>query len=77
MYLLDLTSEKNFIICTDEFGLEYEGYVAIITCVLYGGKSTGTDYWLHIRFLINHVGFKSSHSDSNVWMREGIKEDGS
>ena len=26
---------------------------------------------------MNHIGFKLSHSDPDVWMREGIKEDGS
>ena len=76
-YLQAPTSKKHFIICTDEFVLGYEGCVAIIACALYGRKSAGRNDWLHMRLLMNHIGFKSSHGDPDVWMKEGINEDGS
>ena len=37
-------TEKYYFICTDEFELQYEGCVAIITCALYGGNSADRDH---------------------------------
>ena len=48
-YLQAPTSEKHYIICGPEFGLENVGKSAIIVRALYGGKSAGADYWRHIR----------------------------
>jgi hypothetical protein len=47
-YLQAPPSEKHYIICGKEFGLENEGQVAIIKRALYGGKAAGRDYWLHM-----------------------------
>jgi hypothetical protein len=44
-YLQAPTSEKHYIKCGPEFGLENEGkLVAVIVRALYGGKSAGADF---------------------------------
>ncbi len=37
-YLQAPSSEKHYIICGPEFGIENEGCVVIICCALYGGE---------------------------------------
>ena len=44
-YLQAPSSEKHFVICGAEFGLENIGKKAIIVRALYGGKAVGSDYW--------------------------------
>lgn len=39
MYLQAPTSEKHYFIYENEFGIQYEGWVTVITCALCGGKS--------------------------------------
>ena len=63
-YLQAPTSEKHYIICGDEFGIEHRGKVAIITRALYGGKFAGRDYWKHMRSFMNELGFISCKADS-------------
>ena len=75
-YLQAPTSEKHFIICGDEFGLENVGKKAPITRALYGGKCAGRDFWHHLRSCIEFLGFKSSRADPDVWMRESVRTDG-
>ena len=75
-YLQAPTSEKHFVICGPEFGLENEGKRAIIRRALYGGKSAGADYWRHVRAAMDHMGFKPCRADPDVWMRPGIKANG-
>jgi hypothetical protein len=53
-YLQAPSSENHYIICGREFGLENEGRVALIRRALYGGKSAGRDYWLHMRSRLGH-----------------------
>ena len=48
-YLQDPSSEKDYIICGPEFGLENVGKVALIKRALYGGKVAGRDFWHHLR----------------------------
>ena len=48
-YLQAPSSEKNYVICGPEFGLENIGKRALIIRALYGGKSAGADYWHHVR----------------------------
>ena len=76
-YLQAPTSEKHYIICGPEFGLENEGKKAVIVRALYGGKSAGADYWRHVRKAMDEMGFSSCKADPEVWMRPGIKDDGS
>ena len=76
-YLQAPSTEKHFIICGPEFGLENVGRTAIIVRALYGGKSAGADYWRHVRKAMDEMGFTSCKADPEVWMRPGIKDDGS
>ena len=43
-YLQDPSSQKDFIICGPEFGLEHVGKRALIRRALYGGKTEGRDF---------------------------------
>ena len=54
-YLQAPTSEKYYIICGDEFGIEHRGKVAIITRALYSGKFAGRDYWKHMQSFMNEL----------------------
>ena len=47
-YLQAPSSDKYFIVCGSEFGLENVGKVALITRALCGGKVTGRDFWHHL-----------------------------
>ncbi|EJK65892.1 hypothetical protein THAOC_13210, partial [Thalassiosira oceanica] len=76
-YLSAKSSEKHYIICGPEFGLENEGRVAIIERALYGGKAAGRDYWHHLRNVMkNKLGFTSSRGDPDVWFRESRRNEG-
>ena len=75
-YLQAPSSEKHYIVCGPEFGLENVGKKAIIVRALYGGKAAGADYWRHVRKAMTEMGFESCKADPDVWMRPGIKEDG-
>jgi hypothetical protein len=69
-YLQAPTSEKHYIICGPEFGLENEGRVALIKRALYGGKVAGRDFWYHLRSAMEEMGFAPSKGDPDVWMRK-------
>ena len=75
-YLQAPSSEKHYIVCGVEFGLENVGKVALIRRALYGGKSSGADFWKHLRTCMIHLGFSSCKADPDVWFREAIKDDG-
>ena len=68
-YLQAPSSEKHFIICGPEFGIENIGKVALIRRALYGGKVAGRDFWLHLRECMGRLGFTSSRADPDVWFR--------
>ena len=76
-YLQAPTSEKHYIICGPEFGLENIGKRAQIVRALYGGKLSGRDFWLHLRSCMDFLGFESSKADPDVWMRPAVRSDGS
>ena len=76
-YLQAPSSEKHYIRCGGEFGLENVGKTALIRRALYGGKSSGADFWKHLRSCMNHLGFTSCEADPDIWLREGQKDDGS
>ena len=75
-YLQSPSSEKHFIICGEEFGLENVGKRALIIRALYGGKSAGADYWRHVRSAMEEMNFSSCKADPDVWMRPAKKPDG-
>jgi hypothetical protein len=68
-YLQAPSSEKHYIICGPEFGIENEGCVGIICCALYGGKVAGQDFWHHLRNCMGHLGFSSLRGNPDIWMR--------
>ena len=68
-YLQAPSSEKHFIICGPEFGIENVGKVALIRRALYGGKVAGRDFWHHLRECMGFLGFTSSLADPDVWIR--------
>lgn len=75
-YLQAPTSEKHYIICGLEFGLENVGRKAKIVRALYGGKLSGRDFRNALRSCMEHLKFKSCLADPDVWMREATKSDG-
>ena len=68
-YLQAPSSQKDYIICGPEFGLENVGKVALIHRALYGGKSAGRDFRNHLRSCMHFLNFKSCPADPDVWMR--------
>ena len=48
-YLQAPTSEKHYIVCGPEFGIENAGKRALIKRAIYGGRVAGRDFWLHLR----------------------------
>ena len=76
-YLQAPSSEKHYIICGPEFGLENVGKRALIRRALYGGKMAGRDYWNHMRSCMEFLEFKTCIADPDVWMRKAKKADGS
>jgi hypothetical protein len=54
-YLQAPTSEKHYVICGPEFGLEHVGKHALIPRALYGGKVAGRDLWHHLRSCMKHM----------------------
>jgi len=75
-YLQAPSSQKHYIICGPEFGIENVGKVALIHRALYGGKAAGKDFRNHLRSCMHFLNFKSCPADPDVWMRPAIKSDG-
>ena len=76
-YLQAPSSQKDYIICGIEFGLENVGKRALIKRALYGGKAAGRDFRNHLRDCMKLLKFKSCLADPDVWMRPAMKADGS
>ena len=76
-YLQAPSSQKDYVVCGPEFGIENIGKVALIHRVSYGGKSTGRDFRNHLRSCMHHLSFQSCPADPDVWMRPAKKGDGS
>ena len=75
-YLQAPSSQKDYIICGPEFGVENIGRTALIHHALYGGKAAGRDFRNHLRSCMEFLNFKSCLADPDVWMRPAIKSDG-
>jgi hypothetical protein len=75
-YLQAPSSQKDYIVCGPEFGIENVGKVALIHRVLYGGKSAGKDFRNHLRSCMRHLDFVSCPADPDVWMRPAKRSDG-
>jgi hypothetical protein len=76
-YLQAPSSQKDYIVCGPEFGLENVGKLALIQRALYGGKSAGKDFRNHLRSCMHHLNSESCPADPDVWMRPAMKADGS
>ena len=76
-YVQAPTSEKHFVICGPEFGIDNIGKKAIVTRALYDGKVSERDCWHHLWSCMNFLGFEYSQADPDVWMRESIRKYGS
>ena len=75
-YLQAPSSEKDFIVCGAEFGLEIFGKVALITRALYGGKVARRNFWHHLRDCMDRLKFTSCQADPVVWMRAATNPEG-
>ena len=75
-YLQAPSSQKDYIICRPEFGVENIGRTALIHQALYGGKAAGSDFRNHLHSCMEFLNFKSSLADPDVWMTLAIKSDG-
>ncbi|KAL7544464.1 hypothetical protein ACHAWF_007845 [Thalassiosira exigua] len=62
-YLQAPSSEKHYIDCGAEFGLDNVGKVALILWALYGGKAAGRDFWLHLRNCMEFLWLASCVAD--------------
>ena len=69
-YLQAPLSQKDYIVCGPEFGLENEGKAELIVRALYGGKSDVKDFRNHLILCMKHLQFFSCPADPDVWMRE-------
>jgi hypothetical protein len=76
-YLQAPSSQKDYIVCGPEFGIENVGKLALIHRAIYGGKSAGKDFRNHLRSCMRHLDFVSCPADPDVWMRPAKKSDGS
>jgi hypothetical protein len=47
-YLQALSSQKDYILCGPEFGIENVGKIVLIRRALYGGKAAGKDFRNHL-----------------------------
>jgi hypothetical protein len=65
-YLQAPSSQKHYIICRPEFGLENQGKKALITRALYGRKSAGKDFRNHLRACMRYLNFESCLADPDV-----------
>ena len=67
-YLQAPSSQKDYVVCGPEFGIENIGKVALIHRALYGGKSAGRDFRNHLRSCMHHLDFRPCPADPDVWM---------
>lgn len=65
-YLQAPSSQKDYVICGPEFGLENIGKRALIQRALYGGKAAGRDFRNHLRDCMQHLGYTSCRADPDV-----------
>jgi hypothetical protein len=75
-YLQAPSSQRDYIVCGPEFGLENVGKVALIHRALYGGKAAGRDFRNHLRSCMRHLDFSPCLADPDVWMRPAKKSNG-
>ena len=75
-YLQTPSSQKYYIICGPEFGIENVGKYALVWRAPYGGKSTGKDFHNHLRSCMRNLDFASRPTNPDVWMRPAKHSNG-
>ena len=76
-YLNAETKEKIDFYAGNEWKAD-EGRVVVIIRALYGLKSSALAWRNHLADILgNYLGFKSTLADSDVWIKPGVKSDGS
>jgi len=75
-YLQAPTTEKHYVICGAEFGIDNQGKIALIRRELYGGKVAGRDFRHHPRSCMKHLGFELSKADPDVWFLDAKRKNG-
>ena len=48
----------------------------MIIRALYGKKRAGTDYWRHVQYAMDEMGFEYCKADPAVWFSSTMKDDG-
>ena len=71
-YLQTPSSQKYYIICGHEFGLENVEKRALIKQALYGGKTSVSDISRHLRSSIHFLGKISCEADPDIWMKPAL-----
>ena len=74
-YLTANRREKIWTYAGPEFGSE-RGTPMIIKKALYGLKSSGAAFQVHLAETLHDIGFKSSKADPDVWLRPAINPTG-
>ena len=69
-YLQSPTSQKHYIICGPEFGMENVGKVAIMHRAVYGGKTSRRDFRNHLRSCMHFINFTSYPADPSLLRRQ-------
>ena len=75
-YLTAPTSDNYYIECGPEFLSELIGRKAIVKRALYGTRTACKDFRMHLRDCMEHLKYESCKSDPDLWMRDGVKGDG-
>ena len=63
VFLQAPSSQKDYIVCGAEFGVENIGRVTLIHQALYGGKMAGKDFHSHLWSCMHYLKFKSCPAD--------------
>ena len=75
-YLQASSSDKNYVVCGLEFGLENVGKCATIVRDLHDGKSSEANYWRHTRSTMEDMGFTCCNVNPDVWFQTSLKANG-
>jgi hypothetical protein len=76
-YLNAPTKEKIYTIAGPELGQDKVNRPVIVTRALYGLRSSGARWRDHMASKLRDAGFQSCLADPDVWMKPGVKPDGS
>jgi hypothetical protein len=69
-YLNAYTNEKIYTKCGPEFGINFQGKLAIIKKSLYGLKSSAASWHRTMNNYLWSIGFKPSRGDADLWYRD-------